>query len=263
LNEIAELLFTYFRSNSRENYVKLLNSLEHVVIALKAETAQKQQRRKKKHTEAQFNREVASALNKGSSNVTTRSRRPMTMDPLTSLTLRSHMKPEPLDLSKEAKHRPVFDHNLNINDRPSVPNSPLKAITVVQKTFTPKEADAVPAMKNIGIPIEDKLRQTIKYCKDFYRGQSFIVNCDEYSETVNPNEINDFFSHFQEEEWLTNFNLMPLIFSLNWSSTTLVLHSSYISLAKFKNDSQKSNRRRWPLDRNHDRVIVPCCFQSH
>ena len=185
------------------------------------------------------------------------------MDPLTSLTLRSHMKPEPLDLSKEAKHRPVFDHNLNINDRPSVPNSPLKAITVVQKTFTPKEADAVPAMKNIGIPIEDKLRQTIKYCKDFYRGQSFIVNCDEYSETVNPNEINDFFSHFQEEEWLTNFNLMPLIFSLNWSSTTLVLHSSYISLAKFKNDSQKSNRRRWPLDRNHDRVIVPCCFQSH
>lgn len=96
-------------------------------------------------------------------------------------------------------------------------------------------------MTNIEIPIGDKLGQTIKYCRDLYRGQSFIVNCDEYSKIVNPNEIDDFFSHFQKKEWLTNFNLMPLIFSLNWPSTTLVLHSSYISLIKIKNDNQKSN----------------------
>jgi len=185
------------------------------------------------------------------------------MNYLTSLTLRSHPKPEPLGMSEEAKHQSVSDQNLDINDRLSVSNSSSQKITVFHKTLTSKEADAVSIMTNIEIPIEDKLGQMIKYCKDLYRGQSFIVNCDEYSETVNPNEIDDFFSHFQEKEWLTNFNLMPLIFSLNWSSTTLVLHSSYISLIKIKNDNQKFNRRRWSLDRNHDRVILSCCFQSH
>ena len=263
MNEIVELLSAYSRSNSRQNYVKLLNSLEHVTIALKEETEQKQKRQEKKHTKVRFSRGAANALNNDLSNVATRSRGPITMNYLTPLTLRSHPEPEPLGMSEEAKHQSVSDQNLDINGRLSVSNSPSQETTVFHKTFTPKEADAVPAMANIEIPIGDKLGQTIKYCKDLYRGQSFIVNCDEYSETVNPNEIDDFFSHFQEKEWLTNFNLMPLIFSLNWPSTTLVLHSSYISLIKIKNDNQKSNRRRWPLDRNHDRVILPCCFQSH
>ncbi len=210
-----------------------------------------------------FNRETLNALKNDLSNVTTRSRGHITMNYLTLLTLRSYSKPEPLDVSEEAKHQFVSDQNLNINDRLSVFNSSFQEITVFHKTFTPKEVDAVSIMTNIEISIEDKLRQTIKYCRDLYREQSFIVNCDEYSKIVNLNEIDDFFSHFQKKKWLTNFNLMSLIFSLNWSSTILMLHSSYISLIKIKNDNQKFNRRRWSLDRNHDRVILSCCFQSH
>lgn len=210
-----------------------------------------------------FNREIVNALKNDLSNVTTRSREHITMNYLTLLTLRSHSKPESLDVSEEVKHQFVSDQNLNINDRLSVFNSSFQEITVFHKTFTSKEVDAVSIMMNIEISIENKLRQTIKYCRDLYREQSFIVNCDEYSKIVNLNEIDDFFSHFQKKKWLTNFNLMPLIFSLNWSSTTLMLHSSYISLIKIKNDNQKFNRRRWSLDRNHDRVILSCCFQSH
>ncbi len=116
---------------------------------------------------------------------------------------------------------------------------------------------------NIEISIENKLKQIIKYCRNLYREQSFIVNCDEYLKIVNFNEINDFFSHFQKKKWLTNFNLMLLIFFLKWSSMILMLHSSYISLIKIKNDNQKFNQRRWLLNCNHDRVILSCCFQNY
>ncbi len=210
-----------------------------------------------------FNREIINALKNDLSNVMTRSREHITMNYLTLLTLRSHPKSESLDVSEEVKHQFVSDQNLNINDRLSVFNSSSQEITVFHKTFTSKEVDAVSIMMNIEISIENKLRQMIKYCRDLYREQSFIVNCDEYSKIVNLNEIDDFFSHFQKKKWLTNFNLMSLIFSLNWSSMILMLHSSYISLIKIKNDNQKFNRRRWSLDRNHDRVILSCCFQSH
>jgi len=171
-----------------------------VTIALKEETEQKQKRQKKKHTKMRFNRETLNALKNDLSNVTTRSRGHITMNYLTLLTLRSYSKPEPLDVSEEAKHQFVSDQNLNINDRLSVFNSSFQEITVFHKTFTPKEVDAVSIMTNIEISIKDKLRQTIKYCRDLYREQSFIVNCDEYSKIINLNEIDDFFSHFQKKK---------------------------------------------------------------
>ena len=57
---------------------------------------------------------------------------------------------------------------------------------------------------------------------------------------------------------------MPLLFSFDWPSTTLVLHSFYTLFATLKDGNQQSNPKvPWPLDGNHDRVIIPCCFQSH
>lgn len=57
---------------------------------------------------------------------------------------------------------------------------------------------------------------------------------------------------------------MPLLFSLRWGSTTLVLYSAYTSFAALENGSQQpSTRVQWPLRRDHDRVILPCCIQSH
>ncbi len=211
----------------------------------------------------QFNREIINALKNDLSNMMMRSREHITMNYLTLLTLRSHSKSESLDVSEEVKHQFVSDQNLNINDRLSVFNNSFQEIIVFHKTFILKEVDAVLIMMNIEISIENKLKQIIKYCRNLYREQSFIVNCDEYLKIVNFNEINDFFSHFQKKKWLTNFNLMLLIFFLKWSSMILMLHSSYILLIKIKNDNQKFNERRWLLNCNHDRVILSCCFQNH
>jgi hypothetical protein len=171
-----------------------------VTLALKEKTEQKQKRQKKKHTKMRFNREILNALKNDLSNVTTRSREYITMNYLTFLTLRSHSKFEPLDVSEEVKHQFVSDQNLNINDRLSVFNSSSQEIIVFHKTFISKEVDAVSIMINIEISIENKLRQTIKYCRNLYRKQSFIVNCDEYLKIINLNEIDDFFSHFQKKK---------------------------------------------------------------
>ena len=114
------------------------------------------------------------------------------------------------------------------------------------------------------MPARAELKQAIERCKESYRGKTFVVSGDERSETVLPDEIDRLFSCFQEGEWLANFNLMPLLFSFRWPSTTLVLHSSYTSFTALKNGNQQSSIRvRWPILRDHDRVILPCCFQSH
>ena len=110
----------------------------------------------------------------------------------------------------------------------------------------------------MGMPARDKLKQAIERCKESYRGKTFIVNNDERSETVLPNEINRFFSFFQEGEWLANYNLMPLPFSFRWPPTTLVLHSSYTPLIALKTGVVQ-----WPIRHDHDRIILPCYFRGH
>ncbi|KAL9103270.1 MAG: hypothetical protein Q9163_001672 [Psora crenata] len=235
LHEIAELLSAYWESNSMENYITLLNGLEYVVLELKGDIRQGKQLERKKYNELQFSRGPTNVPMQDFPNVVTRSHKPVSMDALSSLTLRSDLKPEPF-VSEGANQQciPVV--------QPSGYDSRSEVTRVGRESFTSGD-NAGPATIDPGMTIRDKLKEEIERCGDYYRGNYFIVNGNEHSETVNPDEIDRFFSRFQEGEWLTNFNLMPLLFSFDWPSTTLVLHSFYTSIATLKD----GNRHHWTL----------------
>ncbi len=254
-----ELLSAYSKSNSKGNYVILLDSLENVTMKLKEQARQEQQRQKKKHKQLQFNHGATNVSLQNSPNMTTRSREAVSVDDLSSLTLSSHLESEVL-MSEISQKPSVSEQETIIVGRPPAPDSQ-SDVTAVSCESSTTTTDAETTRTDVGIPTRDKLKQEIQRCEYQYRGKTFVVNGDERSETVNPDEISYFFSRFQQGEWLTNFNLMPLLFSFNWPKTTLVLHSSY---ASFKSSNQQSNLKvRWLLSRDHDRIILPCCFQSH
>ena len=259
LNEIVELLSAYSESNSWEHYVTLLSGLGYVVLELKEDARQGKLRRKKKHDEVQFNRGAANIPRQDFPNVVTSSRKPLSTEDRSSLTLRSDFKPEPyVSEEEDGSNRKSI-----ITVQPSNHESRSEMTTVGHESLS-LTVNAGPATKEIGMTRREKLKEEIERCGNRYRGEYFIVNGNERSETVIPEEIDRFFSRFQEGQWLTNFNLMPLLFSFNWLSTTLVLDSSYISSVTLEDGNRRSNLRvTWPLHDNYDRVIVPCCFQSH
>ena len=77
-----------------ENYITLLNGLEYVVLKLKGDIRQGKQLGRKKYGELQFSRGPANVPMQDFPNVVTRSRKPVSMDDLSSLTLRSDLKTE-------------------------------------------------------------------------------------------------------------------------------------------------------------------------
>jgi len=91
----VELLSAYSESNSWEHYVTLLSGLEYAVSELKEDTRQGKLRRKKKYDEVQFNRGTTNVPKQDFPNVVTRSRKPVSTDDLSLVTLRSDYKPEP------------------------------------------------------------------------------------------------------------------------------------------------------------------------
>ena len=91
-----KLLFAYSKSNSKKNYVIFLDSLKNVTMKLKEQARQKQQRQKKKHKQLQFNHEITNVSLQNFSNMITRSRKTVSVNNLSSLTLSSHLKSEVL-----------------------------------------------------------------------------------------------------------------------------------------------------------------------
>lgn len=254
-----DLLVTFWNSNPKEKFTELIDSLELEIEELKEATHEKHQRPKKALGKSNSIHAARGRRHQGSPNAVTRSRRLLLPDQ-TTLILRSHLKPE--DVS-EIPGCHISD--LRSTDRfpPSASESTAQATVVARNGNSPQDGGCAVITKT-GITSEARLKEKVKECKHVYRGQSFIVTCDGYSETVNPDEIDDFFSRFHEGIWLSSFNLMPLIFSFDWPSTTLLLHSSYVSFAEIKNTNSTSiQKQRWPLDKFHDRVILPCCFRSH
>ncbi len=208
-----KLLFAYSKSNSKKNYVILLDSLKNVTMKLKEQARQKQQRQKKKHKQLQFNHEVTNVSLQNFSNMITRSRETVSVNDLSSLTLSSHLKSEVL-MSEISQKSSVSEQKTVIVDRSSASDSQFD-VTAVSCESSITTTDAEITRTNVGISTRDKLKQEIQRCEYQYRGKTFVVNDDERSKIVNPDEISYFFSRFQQKEWLTNFNLMSLLFSFN------------------------------------------------
>jgi hypothetical protein len=247
----------YSKFNPMEDYITLLDSLEHLIMELREKSSQKRQCKKKsKQKETRFNHSPANVPQ--FPNVTTRSRGPVSSTDLSSLMPHSNLTPGPIH--PDVTEPPPVSQGTTITDRSNGADDQSEITLVDQENPMLKAAGTA----NTGMPARDKLKQEIEYCKKTYQGKTFIVNGDESSETVLPEEISGFFSRFQEGTWLADSNLMPLLFSFRWPSTTLVLHSSYMSFTALENGSQQSRTRvRWPLRRDHNRIVLPCCNGVH
>ncbi len=181
------------------------------------------------------------------------------MNDLSSLTLCSHLKSEVL-MSEIFQKSFISNQKIIIVDRSSASDSQFNVTAVSCESFI-MTIDVEIIRTNVEISTQNKLKQEIQRCEYQYHEKIFVVNDDERLKIINSNEISYFFSRFQQKEWLTNFNLMSLLFSFNWSKTTLILHSFY---ASFKSSNQQFNlKMQWSLNHDHDRIILSCCFQSH
>ncbi len=167
-------------------------------MKLKEQARQKQQRQKKKHKQLQFSHEATNVSLQNFSNVITRSRETVSMNDLSSLTLRSHLKSEVL-MSGIFQKPSVSDQEIIIVDRSSASDSQFDVTAVPCESFT-TTTDVEIIRTNVEISTRNKLKQEIQRCEYQYREKTFVVNDDERSEIVNSNEISYFFSRFQQKE---------------------------------------------------------------
>jgi len=167
-------------------------------MKLKEQARQKQQRQKKKHKQLQFNHEATNVSLQNSPNMTTRSREAVSVNDLSSLTLSSHLESEVL-MSEISQKSFVSEQKIIIVDRSPAPDSQFD-VTAVSCESSITTTDVKITRTNVEIPTRDKLKQEIQRCEYQYRGKTFVVNDDERSKIVNPNEISYFFFRFQQRE---------------------------------------------------------------
>jgi len=141
----------------------LLDNLKHVTIKLKEQARQKQQREKKKHKQLQFNHEITNVSLQNCSNVITRSRKAVSMNDLSSLTLRSHLKSRVL-MPEISQKSFVSDQEIIIVDRSSASDSLFDVTAVSCESFI-TTTDVETIRTNVEISIKNKLKQEIQRCE--------------------------------------------------------------------------------------------------
>lgn len=132
-------------------------------MKLKEQARQEQQRQKKKHKQLQFNHELINVSLQNSSNVITRSREAVSMNDLSSLTLRSHLKSEVL-MSEISQKSFVFNQEIIIVDRTSASDNQFDVTAVSCESFI-TTTDVETTKTNVEISIRNKLKQEIQRCE--------------------------------------------------------------------------------------------------
>ena len=211
-----------------------------------------QPRRKTAGEQLSFTRGAASNL---VPNVTTRSHKQSSMDEEDSPEDAEHMS-----ISDDAEQNALFEEAYVASTSEQQP------LVACRPLFTEPSESMTSAVGPTADP-DDKIRielnSELVSCKNRFRSNGFVVNCGDNLEDIQPTEIDGFFSAFEDSKWLTDRQLMPLLFSFNWPTTTLVLHSSYLQEASILDSKPSSERIPWPSRPDHDRIILPCCFKSH
>ena len=263
MNEIRNLLLEYSKTHSSAQYITLLEQLGTMTSEFREEERLKgaesweerqgssQSRRKTASEQLSFTRGAASNL---VPNVTTRSHKQLSMDEEDSPEDAEHMS-----ISDDAEQNALFEEAYVASTSEQQP-------LVAYRPFVTEPSESMTSAVGPTADPDDKIRielnSELESCKNRFRSKSFIVNCGDNLEDIHPTEIDGFFSAFEESKWLTDRQLMPLLFSFNWPTTTLVLHSSYLLDSSIL-DSKSSRRVAWPLRPDHDRIILPCCFNRH
>ena len=242
LSNIVELLSAFAKTNSKVKFTKLLNGLQLKIEEFR-ESPQKRKRRSKDLDKTNFN---GAAPRQSLSNVVTRS--------------------QPLVLRNEATPTPTLLVNTRVgrespgNEPGSAVESPSEPAPIANET-PPADANTKTDDECFEMDRQDLARE-VERCKERFRGETFFVSGDGYSETVIDTEIDGFFSRFGEDMYLSNFNLMPLIFSFDWPSTTLLLNSTCLG-DQIIRDGGVAQKHRWSLNAKHHKLIIPYCSDHH
>ncbi|KAI4098319.1 MAG: hypothetical protein L6R37_006549 [Teloschistes peruensis] len=109
----------------------------------------------------------------------------------------------------------------------------------------------------------DALPALIEKAQDTFVQLRVDFLCGEKVVTVNPDEVNEFFSQFKQDGMLTTSTLNPIVSSFAWDAKTLVLHSSYIEVEEAQRAPERKEPRIWPIAKTHGRIIVPSCYEEH
>jgi len=257
---IEDILAEFSESYSKEEYSTLLIDLEGLTAKLK-ETNRPRPRKKRK--EKPFSH--GPTTNLGGPNVTTRPRNAQSKDQVSA----------DLEKSRQARRESASDEEPAATSLPSKPeaskgttdkstpeeNAPHEESSAIEDSGKVEASSQTTAGKHDSAgyseaQMQHELQLEIKRCKEGYRGKDFIVSCDGYLLEVKPDEVDEYFSRFGPGWWLSDRHIMPILASLDWPSTTLVLDSHFTSGSVVGN-------ARWPVNNSHERVILPYNSESH
>ncbi|KAA6410917.1 MAG: hypothetical protein FRX48_05227 [Lasallia pustulata] len=192
LSEIVELLSVFSKSNPRE-FTELLVCLERKIEGLKEEYQQKQTRPQIKQKQ-RVSYKAGTSQQQGLSVAVTRSHPLLLQDKPTS-PLHSYL--EFKDVPETFEQQPASDFDSIINCQPSVSTGVAEITVVAPKDISLQVNDGLHVARS-DKAVRVKLKQKVQDCKTVFHEQSFTISSDGHLETVNPNEINGFFSRFEE-----------------------------------------------------------------
>ncbi|KAI4089814.1 MAG: hypothetical protein L6R37_007992 [Teloschistes peruensis] len=115
----------------------------------------------------------------------------------------------------------------------------------------------------LGILKLDALPAIIEQAQDTFLQSRVDFLCGGKVITINPDEVNEFFSQFKEDGLLSTSAINPIVSSFAWDANTLVLHSSYMEVQETERAPERTEPRGWPITKKHGQVIVPSCYKEH
>ena len=283
LDEIYAILYQYESTHSRDEYIQLLDSRSKFISNKKGTSRQSFPPRKKRKDDDPYRGAVPSS---GPPNVNTRKHNPerspteghssvkdSNLTPTSVSQTKGRCESEdsgplssPPPSSPEPQHHDPSENATTISTLPILPKPktlPMLGVSAEEGTMLhtvgASSINNLPSPTSNKSPSADTLQCEIEHCKTVYANEDFIIYSDDLVTTVDSKEIPKFFSSLSTGAWLSDRHLNPLISSFPWPRATLFLPSSFGR--KFA--GKQSQRARWPLNINCNRIILPYNAAGH
>ncbi|KAL8641703.1 MAG: hypothetical protein Q9228_001519 [Teloschistes exilis] len=159
------------------------------------------------------------------------------------------------DNSSQASANDTDNDATHASSRVSARDSSLELLVPdTSNRFGGKESDSAGS---------DTLTALCKKAQDTFVQSRLDFPCGETVITVNPEEVNDFFSQFTKDRMLTTSTINSIIPSFAWDAATLVLHSRYMEVEETERAPERTERQSWPIAKTYEQVIIPSCYKGH